>query len=501
MPSPSSTHHRAAGPQRPVAPRPRATAGAIALAIAGAIATATTAAAQSGAPPTPTSATAGTARATPTPGALRQDTLDNGLRIIVVENHSVPLATVALVVRTGAMTQEEDEQGVPHLFEHMLFKAYRGPGGRPFVYEAAALQAAFNGGTAEELVSYYLTLPSAGTDGAVRLLARLVKDAHFSATDLQTERFVVLGEMQRDNSEPNDVLQRAVARDLWRDGWPRKNTIGDATALLSVTPDRLQAIYDTWYVPNNAALVVTGDVAHPRVVEAARRHFGSWKRRPDPLALHPPPPMPALDSSRAVILPADVATVTVQVQWQGPRAREDVADTYAADVLSDVLDDPQSHFTRRLVDEGPFQYARVGYTTLAHTGPITFVGATTLAQLPVALTVLGAELATMGGDGYFEPRALAVAAKRRRVARSFEQEEAVTLANTLGYWWAVTGLPYYESYVDSLAVRRPEELTRFVRRYMTGRPFITGVLVPAGKEREVSVLLDQFIAFFGQGGR
>lgn len=421
-------------------------------------------------------------------------TLDNGLQVVVVENHSVPLATVSLVVRTGAMSQLPDDQGVPHLFEHMLFKGYRGVGGQAFNYDAADLRASYNGTTGEELVTYYLTLPSADADRAVRLLARLVRDARFDAADLDTERFVVLGEMQRGESEPQQVLYRAVGRDLWGDeGWVRKNTIGETTTLLGVDTRRLREIYDRWYVPNNAALFVTGDVDAARVQESVRRHFGGWQRGADPFAAHAIAAMPPLEAHRAVVVPGDVDAVTVRLQWHGPRARDAVADTYAADVLADVVNDAQSGFTRRLVDEGYFSSATMGHQTLAHTGPVTFVGTTTVEQLPGALTMLAAELEMMTAPDYFEPRALAVAAKRRRVAQSFEREQGVTLAHTLAYWWAVTGLAYHAGYADGLAARTPADLTAFVERYLARRPFALGVLTPRGREQQVATMVNQFI--------
>ena len=439
----------------------------------------------------PAAATAPTAP--PGTAAIVPLTLDNGLQVVVVENHSVPLATASLVVRTGAMTQRPEDQGVPHLFEHMLFKGYRGAGGRPFGLEAAELRASYNGTTGEELVTYHLTLPSTDTERALRLLARLVREARFTESDLNTERFVVLGELQRGESEPQQVLHRVIGQELWGDGWVRKNTIGEATTLLAVDVRRLREIYDRWYVPNNAALVVTGDVDAARIHEAARRHFGGWEQGADPFAAHPVAPMPPLAAHRAVVLPGDVGAITIQLQWQGPGARDAVADTYAADVLSEVVNDAQSGFTRRLVDDGFFTSARMSYQTLAHTGPVTFVGTTTVEQLGAALTMLAAELQMMTAPDYFEPRALAVAAKRRRVAQSFEREEGVTLAHTLGYWWAVTGLPYHAAYADGLAARTPADLTAFVARYLASRPFAAGVLTPPGQERQVAAMMDQFI--------
>jgi zinc protease len=444
------------------------------------------------APPGPPAPRAGAPRA----GAPRVVTLDNGLQVIVAERRGVPLATAKLVVRAGAMTQTPDDQGVPHLFEHMLFKGFRGAGDRTFAGMAAELRAGYNGTTDEELVTYYLDGPSDAAPAAVALLAEFVREPRFDAADLRTERFVVLGELQRGASDPGDRLRHEVARALWGDGWHRKNTIGEPTALLGVRPERLREIYGRYYVPNNAALVVTGDVSAERVVEAARRHFGPWRRRPDPFAGPPAAEAPPLAASRAVVVPGPVEAVTLRVQWQGPSVVGDRADTHAADVFSAVVNDGESAMTERLVDAGWFQSASFDYQSLAHTGPITFTGTTTVEQLPGALTVLAGELDLMAAaDDYFAEPPLAAAAKRRRVEQALAAEAGPALAHTLGYWWGVAGLDYHAGYADGLAAQRPADLRRFVNRYLARRPFVVGALVPAAHEEATHAMLAQFVEF------
>jgi zinc protease len=236
-------------------------------------------------------------------------------------------------------------------------------------------------------------------------------------------------------------------------------------------------------------------------VEAARRHFGGWRRREDPFAAAPVVASPKLDSMGVVILTGDVTSVTILAQWQGPSVTNDAAATYDADVMADLLADEESGFQQRLVHEGPFQSAHLGYQTLAHTGPISFSATTTVEQLPAALTALSGELFVMQNADYFEPRALASAAKRRRAGRSFEREEGVSLAHALSYAWAVTGIPYHASYADSLAARTPADLERFVKRYVARRPFVIGLLVPPGRDRELVPMMQQFLQMMKEDGR
>ena len=424
---------------------------------------------------------------------VHRQTLDNGLEVMVVENHAVPIATVEVVVKTGAMSQAPDDQGVPHLFEHMLFKGYRGSSGREFGQEMAVLHAGYNGTTSEEKVTYYITLPAARTDDAMRVLARLVREPHFDKEALNKERFVVLGEYRRDVSDPHFHLQNEVAKLLWASEWPRKNTLGEPIALLAVTPEHLKTIFDRYYVPNNSALVVSGDVDPQKVFAMATDRFGGWKRAADPYAAFPVPAMPPLAGSQAVVVTGDVNDITVELNWQGPSSRSNTADTYAADVFSAFVDDEQSTLQKRFVDSGLFHSASFGYQTLDHTGPISFVGTTSMDKLAGALTVLQAELMNMSRDDYFDPNLLEVVKKRRSVATAFELEQSVGLAHTVGYWWSVVGLDYYLDYADNLSKRSASDLSGFVARYLTGRPFVIGVLAPEGEAPKVQSFLNQYL--------
>ena len=425
------------------------------------------------------------------------DTLANGLQVIVVENHSVPLATAEVVVRAGAMIQQPEDQGVPHLFEHMLFRGFRGSGDRDFRQTSGELQAAYNGTTSDETVSYYMMLPSANVGGAVDALADLVRHPRFVKDELNRERFVVLGEFQRRMSEPAFSLSRSVDELLWGDAFVRKNTLGEETAVLGVSPEHLDEIFKRYYVPNNAALVVTGDVSAPAVLQMAHGAFDGWTRREDPFVRHPVAPMPPLAQSRAVVVTGDVSNVTIEIEWQGPGVRKEPNATYAADVLADLLNDDRSRFQHSLVDAGLFQSVSVNYRTLANTGPIALHGVTTVEKLSGALTTLDAELRAMRDTGYFSAADLEIAKKRRAVATVFRLEQGLGLAQTVGDLWSVAGLDYHFGYVDNLSTRSLEDVRRFVKDYLT-KPFVIGALTSDKDTKEVSRLLVSYLDYVMQ---
>ena len=144
---------------------------------------------------------------------IRRETLPNGLEVIVVENHGVPLATIEADAKNGSFTQSATYEGLSHLYEHMFFKANATyPQPEAFVNRASELGAVFNGTTQEEQVNYYLTVPSDSTMPALALLASALQSPLFLQDELERERAVVIGEYDRAESDPFYALRRRRAR-------------------------------------------------------------------------------------------------------------------------------------------------------------------------------------------------------------------------------------------------------------------------------------------------
>ena len=419
---------------------------------------------------------------------IRRDTLANGLEVIVVENHGVPLATVEADSRNGSFTQSPTYEGLSHLYEHMIFKANAAyPLPDQWVARASELGAVFNGQTQEEQVDYWLTVPSDSTMPAMRLMASALRSPLFRQDELERERAVVIGEYDRQESNPFYALTTATGKLLWGSAWSRKNPLGERAVILRTTPDQMRAIQRKYYVPNNMALIVTGDVNADTVFAAARRMFGDWKRAPDPFKTDPIPPIPPLTRNRAVIVEQPVNAVVVQIQWQGPGAHSDVPSTYAADVFSDVLNQPGSRFQRTLVDSGLWESLGVNYYTLNQVGPITISGAVAPTKLRAAIAALHRELGEVVKPGYLTADAVD-GVKRQRIVGTVESLERTSgFTHQLGFWWSVTGLDYFFGYVDTMAKQTPTDLRRYAERYILGKPHVTGVILSPETRRRIGL--------------
>jgi zinc protease len=422
--------------------------------------------------------------------SMRDTVLANGLRVIVVPNPTVPLVTIQVTIRNGAFTQlTQGDEGVPHLLEHMLFRSFSS-----FFSEASKLNAGANGTTSDETVTYYLTLPSSNLDGGVKLLADLMRSPRFEKDALESEQKVVRGELERAVSNPAYLLHAMVDQKLWGQGWGRKNAIGNILTINGADTDRLKKMYERFYVPNNSAVVFSGDVSAADAFASAGRRFSSWRRGNDPFEGLAMAPMPELASHQEVIVNLEANDVTMLIRWQGPSVATDPASTYAADVFASIVNDPVSDFQVRLVDSGLFQSISMDYQTRAHVGPISINALTTPDQVAAASAALRAELDRFSDPGYVTSELIEIAKKRREVDWAMAMETPSSMADFVGDMWSIAGLDYTRGYLGTMQAQTEADVEKFVARYISNRPRVTGIMLSPATRREIGSQLEAALA-------
>jgi zinc protease len=430
---------------------------------------------------------------------IHQRVLPNGLEVIVVVNHGVPLATIEIDVKNGSFTQTPEYAGLAHMYEHMFFKAsasYPDPGA--FLSRAGEIGAEFNGTTTEERVNYYMTVLADSLESGMKLLSASLRDPLFRDDELAREKEVVLGEYDRNESNPFFQLTQAMGPREWGTLWSRKNTIGDRAVIRTVTPQKMREIQRRYYVPNNSALIVTGDVDPAVVFAMAERIYGSWERGADPFAKDPVPPLPPIAKDDGIIVEQQVSAITVVLEWHGPSVGADPAATYAADVFSDALNQAGSALQKRLVDSGLWDGIGVNYYTLDHVGPISISGQTSRDRLKSALKALKAEIDQFGDPKYIATDVLEEVKAERSVGSAFGFERASGLSHTVGFWWAVASLDYFMGYVDNMAKQTPGDLRTYVQKYIVGKPRVIGVLMSPADRRALGLTEAELVSLAGR---
>jgi zinc protease len=435
------------------------------------------------------------------PLPLTVRTLANGLTVAVVENRGVPLVTIEVAARNGSITQPPEWSGLSHLWEHMFFKANATlPDQEAFLRRVRELGIVFNGTTGVERVNYYFTLGSDRLSQGLQFMSDALRTPRFDPEEFAREKEVVLGEYDRNEANPQFHLWKAKARRLWGELLSRKDPLGDRQAIQNATLEQMQEMKRLYYVPNNCILVVAGDVRPEQALQLVEKVFGDWERAPDPFRLRPPVAFPPLAGSSVVLVEQPVQNVTLSFSWIGPDTTSDVPATIAADVYSYLLNQPDSRLHKALVDAGLVDQLGFGYQTQRQAGEISLNLTTSAERAPAAFRAALAEMDRLDDPGYFTADQLKNAQTLLAVGDLYGREVASDLASTLTFWWASADLDYYLQYIPRILATTPQDLQRFARVYVAGRPLVAGVMASPQAIRQAGWTAETFAAELRRAG-
>jgi zinc protease len=407
-------------------------------------------------------------------------TLPNGLDVVVVEVESSPLVTVEVAVKNGSMTETPDFNGISHLYEHMFFKPNEAlPDADAYNARVRALGMLSNATTDTEHVNYFVTTMADHLGEAMAFLRDALISPKFDEVELSRERVAVTQEIDRNESDPLYHFTHAVDREVWWKYPSRKDPLGNRKTVLGATAEQLRTIQQRYYVPNNSVLVVTGGVKAEAVFALAVQLFAAWKPSAEspfltyPLVHHPP-----IRKTELVLVEQPVATVTGELEWQGPSSvGDDVELTYAADLQTVALLQPASRFQKALVDSGVCLGVSFAWFTQRSSGPIQLQFDATPEKTLGCIRAIQAELPKMAETDYLSDEELRDAAHQLEVQRALEIEQPSELAHTLSFWWTSAGLDYYRTYLPRTRAVSRADIARYMRSYVLGKPYILGVLL------------------------
>jgi zinc protease len=402
----------------------------------------------------------------------------NGLEVLVAERHATPLITFEIAVHNGAMTEPPDYNGLSHLYEHMFFKGNRAlPDQLTYSTRLRELGMLFNGTTENDRVNYYFTTTSDHYADAMVFMRDAITSPLFDKKELDRERVVVTGEMDRLESQPQFILWRAIERRVYWKYPSRKNPAGDRRTVLVTTPEKMRTIQARYYVPNNSLLIVTGDVHADDVFKRADELYAGWSKGPDPFVALPLVKHPPIPRSLVVVVTQPVQTFTATAEWIGPSSVGPTAtDTYAADLLNQVLSDPASKFQKHLVDSGACVSAALGWGTERDDGPIKLSLEAGEANADSCVTSALAELPKLKAPDAFSDEELDNAAHGIDILAAKEREGTEGYAHQLSFAWANADLEYYATYSSRVHAVTRADIARYLDTYVLGKPFVLGAL-------------------------
>src|SRR5246127_4431390 len=400
-------------------------------------------------------------------------TLENGLQVVIIRDPLAPVVTVEQNYLVGGADTPRGFRAMAHAQEHMAFRGCSGLTADQIAALYAQLGGQGNADTQQNITQYFTTVPAADLEIALRVDAACMQDIQDSQEEWAQEKGAIEQEVARDLSNPTYKFLPRLNADLFSGTVYSHDALGTKDSFEATTGEMLKKFYQQWYAPNNAILVITGDVDPNAVLAKVKDLYGKVPRRPVPA--HPEVTLqPVKTESFTLVSNLPYTLVFTAYRMPGTESR----DFAAVRILSDVLASQRGNLYA-LVPQGKALAAEFG---LAETYPKASVGYSVLA-LPAEADPASATqemhkvLLEYAAHGV--PADLVDAAKRGEVASAeFERNSIPGLAATWSQALAAEGRNSPDEIVEAMKRVTLDDVNRVAKSYLVDQNAITAQLKP-----------------------
>jgi zinc protease len=415
------------------------------------------------------------------PESVIRATLKNGLRVVIVRDPLAPVVTVEENYLAGGNDTPAGFPGMAHAQEHMAFRGCAGLTADQIAAIYAQLGGAANADTQQNITQYFVTVPSQDLEIALRLDAACMRDVEDSQVQWAEERGAIEQEVARDLSNPTYKFITRLNEDLFSGTPYAHDALGTKASFDATTGAMLKKFYRDWYAPNNAILVITGDVDPVAALASVKRLYEPIRRRPIP-----PHPEVKLQPVKAesFTLDSNLPYSLVFVSFRMPGTSS--PDFAAARILGDVISSQRADLYG-LVPVGKALGTEFG---LAETYPKASVG------YAVAAIPAGAEPAPITAEmktilsGYAAkgvPAALVDAARKGEIASAeFQKNSIPGLASSWSQALAGEGRSSPSDIVEAMKTVTLEDVNRVAKNYLSAESAIIATLKPSASGEAVT---------------
>jgi zinc protease len=424
-------------------------------------------------------ASQGKAAANPLGAQVARETLANGLRVVVVRDPLAPVVATSVNYLAGGDETPKGFPGMAHAQEHMMFRGSPGLTADQLADIGSVMGGNFNANTRESVTQYLFTVPAEDLDIALHIEAIRMAGVLDSASEWQHERGAIEQEVAQDRSDPDYVLYEKMRAQMFAGTPYAHDALGTRPSFNATTAAMLQQFHDRWYAPNNAVLVIAGDVDPRSTLLEVKRLFGDIQ----PKKLPPRPqvhlgPAHAASFTMSTDQPNGMAMIAVRTPGLDSR------DFAALDVLADVLDSrrfalfglvPQGKALDADFSLDPLPQAGIAYAT------VSFAAGQDPKALESAIRSILADVVQHG-----VPADLVSAAKlQERRAAEFNKNSIAGFASD---WSDALTLYKVSSPDEELAQIEKvtvQDVDRVARQYLDLDHAVTAVMLPRGSGKPV----------------
>ena len=405
-------------------------------------------------------------------GDVLRSTLANGMKVVIIENQLAPVVTTEVNYLVGSNESPEGFPGMAHAQEHMMFRGSSGLSAAQLSNIMALMGGDFNADTQQTVTQYFFTVPKDNLDVALNVEAIRMRDVLDSQELWEQERGAIEQEVAQDISSPDYLFSMQLLAEMFVGTPYAHDALGTRPSFEKTTSDMLKEFHHTWYTPNNAVLVIVGDVEPKKTLAMVKDLFEMIPSRAVParpaIKLQP---LKGASIAFDTDLPYGLAVVAYRLPGY------DSPDFAAGMILADVLDSkrgnlyalvPEGKALFTTFDGGALPKAAYGYALVAF--PQEGDGTSLIRVIKDIIT------------GYVKngvPDDVVNAAKRHEIADAeFQRNSVAGLADAWSEAIAVEGRNSPEDDINAIRKVTAEDVNRVAKQYLFNDTAITAVLTP-----------------------
>ena len=419
------------------------------------------------------------------PAGVKLTSLENGLAIIVREDHSAPVVSAQAWAMTGSIHEGKWlGAGMSHVLEHMLFKGTSTRPGSRIDQEVQEAGGYMNAYTSFDRTVYHINVPNTGAKVAIDILCDIMQNATLPPDEMAKEKQVILREMDMNVDDPGRRASRRLFETAYTKSPYRLTVIGYPDIFNELKQEDILAYYHEKYAPNNVFFVVAGDVKNDEVIAQIREAYAKSKSRAlSPVVL---PPEPRQTAPREIIEEAPIELGHFYFAWHIPELRH--PDVPALDVLAVLVGHGRSSRLYRTVREQLGVVHSADAWTYNPGNPGLF-GMSATVDADKFAPACGAMLAQIEAmkNAPVAPDELSKAVKQFVAGTLASRKTMQGQAQDLGSnWLAANDLNFSERYLAAIKRVTPAEIQRVAREYLTPENRTLYSLLPAGANPQLA---------------
>lgn len=402
--------------------------------------------------------------------------LKNGLTVILQENHASPVVAFNVWVKVGSGDERDEESGIAHVLEHMVFKGTQRRKVGQIAQEVEAAGGDINAFTSFDQTVYHICLASRFFDTGLDIMADAIQNSTFEQSELKKELEVVLEEVRRGEDIPSRRLFQALFAEAYQIHPYRRPVIGTTETIKSFSRQDIVDFFRKWYVPSNMALVVTGDFKAKEVLPKIYTAFESWSATD--FSEQPRKSEPSQSGLRIALLKDDVQEAHLNIAFHISDLKHE--DSYALDVLALIAGQGESSRLYRQVKDKAGLVHTVYSSSYTPKDPGLLVTSAVLEteKATSAIKAILRELYILKSTPP-SPDELEKAKLNIEADFVFQKETVQGQAQSLGYFETVVGnLDFEQHYVDRIRSLKSRDIQKVAEKYLRPENMTLALLIP-----------------------